>query len=135
MGRILFCFFGGPDPAIRHLNLDAMHDQFTDDILECWATCCWCLHACLGAPCAKDERAALAKHILVLGEKAYRLTGMNEAELHDEGFVLLMTRLSERFRIRLGLDAKTLTKSHQSMVRAIFKGVTASVQGAPTSAQ
>lgn len=135
MGRILFCFFGGPDPAIRHLNLDALHDQFTDDILECWATCCWCLHACLGAPCAKDERAALAKHILVLGEKAYRLTGMNEAELHDEGFVLLMTRLSERFRIRLGLDAKTLTKSHQSMVRAIFKGVTASVQGAPTSAQ
>lgn len=135
MGRILFCFFGGPDPAIRHLNLDALHDQLTDDILECWATCCWCLHACLGAPCAKDERAALAKHILPLGEKTYRLTGMNEAELHDEGFVLLMTRLSERFRIRLGLDAKTLAEGHQSMMRAVFNRVTASVHGAPTSAQ
>ena len=135
MGRILFCFFGSPDPAIRHLNLDALHDQFTDDILECWATCCWCLHACLSAPCSKNERAALAKRILPLGEKTYRLTGMNEAELNDEGFVLLMTRLSERFRIRLGLDAKTLAEGHQSMLRAIFNRVTASVHGAPTSAQ
>lgn len=134
LGRILFCFFGGPDPAIRHLNLDALHDQFTDDILECWATCSWCLHACLGAPCSRDEQAALAKHILPLGEKAYRLTGMNEVELRDESFTLLMTRLSERFHIRLGLDATNLMTGHQAMVTSIFKPALLSVQVAPTTA-
>lgn len=128
MGRILFCVFGGPDPAIRHLNLDALHDQFTDDILECWATCFWCLQACLGAPCSTEERAALAKHILAIGEKTYRLTGMNETELHEANFVLLMTRLSERFQVRLGLDAAALAKGHQSMVRAVFNRASASAQ-------
>lgn len=42
LGRILFCFFGGPNPAIRQVKLDALHDQLTDDVLECWATCFWC---------------------------------------------------------------------------------------------
>lgn len=128
MGRILFCVFGGPDPAIRHLNLDALHDQFTDDILECWATCFWCLQACLGAPCSTEERAALAKHILAIGEKTYRLTGMNETELLEANFVLLMTRLSERFQVRLGLDAAALARGHQSMVRAVFNRASASAQ-------
>jgi hypothetical protein len=59
-----FWFFGGNDPAIQHVNLDALHEQLTDDILECWATCFWCLQACLGAPCSKDEQAALARYIL-----------------------------------------------------------------------
>ena len=66
MGQVLFCFFGAKDPAIQHVKLDALHEQVTDDILECWATCFWCLHACLGAPCSKDEGTALARYILPL---------------------------------------------------------------------
>lgn len=121
LGRVLFCFVGGPDPAIRQVKLDALHDQLTDDILECWATCFWCLHACLGAPCSKDERATLAKYILVLAERIYRLTGMNEIELRGADVELLMGRLSERFSVRLGLDAGTLAAGHQALVRSIFK--------------
>ena len=54
-GTSSFCFFGAKDLTIQHVKLDALHEQVTDDILECWATCFWCLHACLGAPCSKDE--------------------------------------------------------------------------------
>ena len=57
MGQVLFGFFGGNDPAIQHVKLDALHEQLTDDILECWATCFWCLHACLGACLAQRMRA------------------------------------------------------------------------------
>src|SRR6185312_11421026 len=78
MGQILFGFFGGNDPAIRHVKLDALHDQLTDDILECWATCFWCLHACVGARCTKEEQAALARYILALADKLYRLTGLKK---------------------------------------------------------
>jgi hypothetical protein len=121
MGRILFGFFGGNDPAIRHLKLDALHEQFTDDILECWATCFWCLHACLGAPCSKDEHAALARYILALAERLYRLTGLKEDELLAPDIELVMEQMSERFNGRLGLDPAALTKGHESIVRTIFE--------------
>jgi hypothetical protein len=121
MGRALFGFFGGNDPAIRHVKLDALHEQFTDDILECWATCFWCLYACLGAPCSKDEHAALARYILALAERLYRLTGLKEDELLAPDIVLVMERMSERFNGRLGLDPAALSKGHESLVRSIFE--------------
>jgi hypothetical protein len=120
MGQVLFGFFGGNDPAIRHVKLDALHEQFTDDILECWATCFWCLHACLSAPCSKDEHAPLARYILALAEKLYRLTGLKEDELLTPDIELVMERMSERFNGRLGLDPAALTKGHESLVRSIF---------------
>src|SRR4051794_36504383 len=39
IGRTIFTFFGGKRPAIRYLQIEDMHDQIPDDILECWATC------------------------------------------------------------------------------------------------
>ena len=39
IGRSIFAFFGGKRPAIRYLQIEDMHDQIPDDILECWATC------------------------------------------------------------------------------------------------
>ncbi|MFZ2156727.1 MAG: hypothetical protein WAV72_11475 [Bradyrhizobium sp.] len=121
MGRVLFGFFGGKDPAIRHVKFDALHEQLTDDVLECWATCFWCLHACLGAPCSKEEHAALARHILALAERLYRLTGLKMVELLGSDIEFLMDRMSERFNGRLGLDHAALSKGHDSLVRSIFE--------------
>lgn len=121
MGQVLFGFFGGNDPSIRHLKLDALHEQLTDDVLESWATCFWCLHACLGAPCSKDEHATLARYILALAEKLYRLTGLKKDELLAPEIKLVMERLNERFSGRLGLDAAALCRGHESLVRRIFE--------------
>lgn len=121
MGRVLFGFFGGNDPAIRHVKLDAVHEQLTDDIVECWATCFWCIHACLGAPCTKDEHAALARYIFALAERLYRLTGLKKDELLAPDIDLVMQSMSERFSGRLGLDAAGLSKGHESLVLSIFE--------------
>lgn len=121
MGQVLFGFFGGNDPCIRHLRLDALHEQLTDDVLECWATCIWCLHACLGASCSKEEHATLARYILALAEKLYRLTGLRKDELLAPGINLVMVRLNERFSGRLGLNAAALCRGHESFVRRIFE--------------
>jgi hypothetical protein len=121
MGQVLFGFFGGNDPAIRHVNLDALHEQPTDDILECWATCFWCLHACLVALCSNDEHAALARYILALAERLYRLTGLKKDELLAPDLELVMERMSERFNGRLGLDPGAVAKRHETLVRSIFE--------------
>jgi hypothetical protein len=121
MGRVLFGFFGGNDPAVQHVKLDALHEQLTDDILECWATCFWCLHACLGAPCSKEEHAALARYILALAERLYRLTGLKKDELLSTDIELVMQHMSERFNGRLGLDPAPLSKGHETLVSSIFQ--------------
>jgi hypothetical protein len=121
MGRILFGFFGGNDPAIWHVKLDALHEQLTDDILECWATCFWCLHACLGAPCSKDEHAALSRYIHALAERLYHLTGLEKDELLAPDIELVMQSMGERFNGRLGLDPARLSKGHESLVNNIFQ--------------
>jgi hypothetical protein len=121
MGRLLFAFFGGNVPAIRHVNLDAVHDQLTNDVLECWATCFWCLQACFGAPCSKNEQAALTRFIPTLGDRVYRLTGLTPSELLADDIELVMERMSERFAQRLGLDPVTLRKRHEALVRDTFE--------------
>ncbi len=120
MGQVLFAFFGSNNPAIRHVKLDALHEQLTDDIVECWATCFWCLHACMGAPCTPEERATLSRYILALAERLYRLTGLKKAELLAADVELVMDQLSKRFGVRLGLNTTALSKGHELIVRGIF---------------
>lgn len=120
MGQVLFAFFGSNNPAIRHVKLDALHEQLTDDIVECWATCFWCLHACMGAPCTKEEHATLARYILALAEKVYRLTGLKKAELLAPDVELVMDQLSKRFGARLGLDSAALSRGHKSLASSMF---------------
>lgn len=41
MGQLLFAFFGGNRPAVWKLEIEAIHDQLPDDIVEGWATALW----------------------------------------------------------------------------------------------
>jgi hypothetical protein len=74
IGRALFELFGGKTPGIRHLYLTGEHDQIPDDILECWATCYWCLQVCLTAPISPRERERLTRYVKTLAVLAYLLT-------------------------------------------------------------
>ena len=126
LGRVLFGFFGGADPAIRHVEIDALHDQLADDILESWATCFWCVQACLAARCSKGERATLAKFIVPLAEKVYRLTGLTRDELLADNITTVMGRMSERFAARLSIDGTGLKKAHNSLARDLYEEVNVS---------
>ena len=105
------------------MQIDAIHDQLADDILESWATCFWCVQACLAAPCSKKERATLARLIVPVAEKVYKLTGLTRDELLANSISTVMGRMSDRFAGRLGIDSAALEKAHHSLVRNIFENV------------
>jgi hypothetical protein len=119
LGRVLFGFFGGNDPAVRHVKIDAIHDQVSDDILECWATCFWGIQACLSAPCSSTERLTIAKYIKPLAERAYVLTGLTQVELLASNISTVMDKLSDRFAARLGIDTAAVREAHISLTKAV----------------
>lgn len=121
MGRLLFPMFGGRDPAIRHLYLRSEHDQIPGDIIECWATCFWCLQACLAAPMSSAGRKRIAQHLKPLLAMAYRLTLPTKAELLGDGVITLMDRMSVRYAKPLGVEPSTISDSHLSLVREQFR--------------
>jgi hypothetical protein len=120
LGRTLFGFFGGNDPVIRHVQIEAVHDQLSADMLECWATCFWAVQACLNAPVTQGERETFTRFFLPAAERAYRLTGLTSGELLAEDIRLVMEKVTERFGKRLGLDGKVLTQGHEALVRKIY---------------
>jgi hypothetical protein len=120
IGRALFEFFGGKTPGIRHLYLTGEHDQIPDDILECWATCYWCLQACLTAPVSARERERLARYVKPLAEFVYILTLPTKAELLGTDVTGLMSAMSEAYGKRLGIEGEAIASAHRAMVGALF---------------
>jgi len=120
IGRALFGLFGGPKPAILHFYLSSEHDQIPDDILECWATCYWCLQACLTAPLSPAEHARITHRFAPLAELAYRLTLPTKAELLDKDVLKIMDRMSAMFCNRLGVNLEVIAESHSKTVDALF---------------
>jgi hypothetical protein len=120
LGRVLFGFFGGNDPVIRHVQIDAVHDQLSTDMLECWGTCFWAVQASLSAPVARAERERFTSLFLPTAERIYRLTGLESGELLANDIRIVMDSLTARFSARLGLDAKALTQGHEALVQKIF---------------
>jgi hypothetical protein len=130
LGRILFGFFGGTDPAIRHIRIDAAHDQISDDILESWATCFWAIQACLNAPVTPQARAKFAPVFMPVAEKVYRLTGLRTEEMLAENITAVMNRMSERFASRLGLGANALKTGHETLTRRFLERAPAAIKTA-----
>lgn len=120
IGRALFELFGGKTPGIRHLYLTGEHDQIPDDILECWATCYWCLQACLTAPVSPRERERLKRYVKPLAEIAYLLTLPTQAELLGTDVTGLMSAMSEAYGKWLGIEGETIASAHRAMVEALF---------------
>jgi hypothetical protein len=105
LGRALFEIFGGSHPAIRSLHLANEHDQFPDDIVECWATCYWCLQACLAAPLSAREHKRLSQYLKPLAERAYRVTLPTKEELLGDDVIAVMAAMSTSYGERLGVEA------------------------------
>jgi hypothetical protein len=122
MGRLLFGFFGGNNPAIRQLHLTNEHDQIPGDFNECWATCCWCLQACLQAPLSKPEHKRIETFLRPVARTACLLTLPSRDELLGENIVELMDKMSESYAERLRIDPAAIRDSHRAMVEAIFEG-------------
>lgn len=126
IGRLLFAIFGGRDPAIRHLYLSGEHDQIPDDLVECWATCYWCLQACLHAPLSKAQRERISRYLKPMADRAYRLTLPTKEELLGVDVETVMEGMSESFAERLGIAPENIITAHRSVVESLFKDDAAS---------
>jgi hypothetical protein len=121
MGRLLFVIFGGCDPAIRQLYLSSEHDQIPSDIIECWATCYWCLQLCLAAPVSAKEHSRIAQHLRPIAELVYHLTLPTKAELLGDDVITLMDGMSARYADKLGINPETISDGHRALVIKLFK--------------
>lgn len=120
IGRLLFKVFGGRTPVVYSLKLDTDHDQLPVDLIECWATCLWCLQACLVAPMSGAERQKIVRHIAPLLEQTYRRTHLSEEELLAPSFTQVMEGLSAQYAERLGVDPEALMRGHRRICGKIF---------------
>jgi hypothetical protein len=121
MGRLLFAIFGGRTPAIRQLYLSSDHDQIPSDIIECWATCYWCLQACLNAPVSRKEHARIAQYLRPIAVLAYRLTLPTKAELLGDDVITLMDGMSARYAKKLGIEPAAISDGHRALVAELFR--------------
>ena len=122
MGKLMFSLFGGTSPAIRDLCVSNEHDQIPSDFIECWATCYWCIQACLVAPLSQSEHTRLERYLNPLLEKVCRLTLPTIDELVGEDVIALMEVMSARHAKRLGIAPDAVVNGHRSFVREIFQG-------------
>jgi hypothetical protein len=120
IGRLLFSFFGGRDPAIRQLCLSSEHDQIPADIKECWATCYWCFQACLQAPVSAPEKKRIGQHIKLLAVPTYQLTLPSKAELLGDDVIALMDGMSARYAGSMGVNPAAMREAHRTLASELF---------------
>jgi hypothetical protein len=120
MGRLLFTFFGGPRPAILHLELKAIYDQIPDDVVECWATALWASQVCVNAATTHKTFKQRSLPIFIrLTRQIYARTGLRPEELESDQITTVFDKLNTRFAKRLGLDPEQIRKGHTRIVREI----------------
>ncbi|MDE0411702.1 MAG: hypothetical protein OXI37_05765 [Gammaproteobacteria bacterium] len=117
MGRTLFTFFGGKHPPIRQVQIEKIHDQMPDDILECWATCFWASQICTLAINSHDKLAFRSQRMIDLMQKIYALTSLRSDELNDGIVINVISQMNERFADRLGLDSSQVEHSHTKIIK------------------
>jgi hypothetical protein len=114
LGRVLFIFFGGNNPAIRGLHLDATFDALTSDIKESWATCFWTIQVCVDAAKRHRENSTFIKSLYSLAERLYAITQLHDIELTGPEITSVITAMNERYANRLGFDPGAIEKAHLS---------------------
>lgn len=124
MGKAIFALFGGTSPAFRDLCVNSQHDQIPDDFIECWATCYWCIQACLVAPLSQPAHARLERFLKPLLEKVCLFTLPTKEELIGEDVMTLMEGMSTHHSERLGISSEAVVSGYRSFVREIFRGQT-----------
>jgi len=120
VGRLLFTFFGGNNPAIRQLLLTEEHDQIPDDLYECWGTCYWSLAACFQLTLSKHERVRIENLIKPLVRNCFLLTLPSKDELLSDDIMGIIDRMSESYASGLGVDRLAISEGYKKLVEDVF---------------
>jgi hypothetical protein len=103
MGRALNVFFGGREPAVRRLELEAVHDRLPTDVLETWATCIWAGETALAASRRTPSLTVLYPILERLVAQMNLWIALTPQERSSREFIAVREALDQRFQERLGL--------------------------------
>lgn len=117
LGKVLYSFFGGNNPAILSLHIDASHEQIPNDILEGWATCFWAANACLVTAYANPTLNKTSSRIESLRNKIYLMTALTPDELKSQSIIKVIEGLNNRFCDRLGIAVEATLAEHERQLR------------------
>jgi hypothetical protein len=122
IGRALAAYFGGNHPALRTLRIDDYYETIPNDILVCWATCMWSIHAVIATCERHREKETLLNSIRKLRERIYRLTGLRQEEFSDPRIARVFEAMNTRFAPRLGLEAGQIEACHARTMKELGVG-------------
>jgi len=120
LGRVLYTVFGSSNPAIRHLWVDATHDQLSDDLMETWGTCFWAVQTILAAPMSKNDKATFKKSLNNLDQLVYVFSRLSAEEMVCTQIERVIESLAKRYEERLGVQTQTVLSAHRSFVGKLF---------------
>jgi hypothetical protein len=119
IGKALNPYFGGNHPAIRTLRIDDYYETIPDDILACWATCMWSIHAVIVTCERHRENETLLNYVRKLRERIYRLTGLRQEDCSDPRIMRIFGAMNTRFASRLGLEAGQIEACHTRTLKEL----------------
>ena len=105
VGRLIFSLINGADSPIRQLYLQNINGQVPVDLLECWATCYWCVQACFAAPVSTEQRRHLEKYLRPHVATLYQLTLPSRTELLGDTVLDIMARMSAVYGPMMGVGS------------------------------
>ena len=104
------------DPDVPGLQVDASFDRLSDNVLETWGTCYWCIQACWGAAIDQSFNPKLTGIFESLRKDLYGAIGLKGDDICHPIIMKSFDGLNKRYSEMLGLDAQKLTTAHQSVV-------------------
>ena len=120
-GRMIFALVNGPTSPLRQLYFQNLDGQVPVDLLECWATCYWCLQACFAAPLSPTQRARMERFLKPHVVALYQLTLPSKAELLSETVLDIMKRMSAIYGPDMKVDGADIERLHRNTVEASLK--------------
>ena len=119
LGRLIFGLIHGANSPLRQLYFQNIDGQVPVDLLECWATCYWCVQACFAAPVSAAQRQHLEKYLRPHTLTLYRLTLPSQAELLSETVIDIMERMTAVYGPMMGVGS--VAEAHRKSVKAAIK--------------
>ncbi|RQS64273.1 hypothetical protein DID96_28520 [Burkholderia sp. Bp8963] len=112
-------FFSTNAPVIQYLRIVSKESSMPSDILECWATCVWSLHACRIAVWRHGERQdmrILGRQLRTLPQQIYHMLGMSNEQFESDAFARTFNSLVNHFAKRLDMDPEEMRSLHKGML-------------------
>lgn len=114
-------FFGTNAPIIRSLRIVCRDTDMPSDILECWATNVWALHASEIAVRRYGEREDmrdLGVRLLVLPQQLYHGLGLEAEQFRRDSFAGTYDCLVNHFGHQLDTDPAEMWVLHESWIKS-----------------